>query len=179
MIKRRYDAVTGKLGASYSDNITVPEPFLLLTEAQNDAISTDSDYVYYYKDGTYKKVNKALQEAKDAKSKENDQKARAKVESLKITYKKDGQDLLFEFNLQTQTDLTTAGLQLLAGAIQTKTWTTVNNIVAELNAEDITAIGAQFAALIDPIWSDVWSPYQTQIDEAETVEEVNSIVITY
>ena len=81
--------------------------------------------------------------------------------------------------LQTQTDLTTAGLQLLAGAIQTKTWTTNNNIVAELNAEDITAIGAQFAALIDPIWSDVWSPYQTQIDEAETVEEVNSIVITY
>lgn len=59
MIKRRYDAQTGKLGAAYPDCMTVPEPYITLTNAENDSISVDDENVYYYIDGNLVTKNKA------------------------------------------------------------------------------------------------------------------------
>lgn len=59
MIKRRYDPTTGRLGAAYPDNIIVPEPYVTLSNAENDKISSDSEYIYFYKNGEFTKTNKA------------------------------------------------------------------------------------------------------------------------
>ena len=48
MIKRRYDKNTGELGKPYPDYMDIPEPFLILTEAENDKISTADKNIYFY-----------------------------------------------------------------------------------------------------------------------------------
>lgn len=46
MLKLRYDKTTGKIGSAYSENIIVPEPFILITEEENSAIvNRDNIYV--------------------------------------------------------------------------------------------------------------------------------------
>lgn len=46
MLKLRYDLTTGKIGNAYSENIIVPEPFILITEEENGAIvNRDKMYV--------------------------------------------------------------------------------------------------------------------------------------
>lgn len=65
MIKRRYDAQTGKLGAAYPEYMTVPEPYLTLSNAENDKISTDDKNVYFYINNQLVKKDKAEIEAKE------------------------------------------------------------------------------------------------------------------
>lgn len=65
MIKRRYDAITGKLGKAYPDHYIVPEPYLTLTDEDNDKISTDTENLYYYINGVLTKKDRAEIEAKE------------------------------------------------------------------------------------------------------------------
>lgn len=65
MIKRRYDAKTGKLGAAYPDCVTVPEPYITLTNAKNDEISADDKNIYYYIDGKFVTKDKKEVEEKE------------------------------------------------------------------------------------------------------------------
>lgn len=65
MIKRRYDSTTGRLGAAYPDSMTVPEPYLLLTAAENDSISTDTENIYFYLNNQLVKKDRAVIEAKE------------------------------------------------------------------------------------------------------------------
>lgn len=70
MIKRRYDATTGRLGNAYPDNYTVPEPYLTLTDEENDKISTDTQHIYFYMGGAIVKKDKAIIEAKEKRAEE-------------------------------------------------------------------------------------------------------------
>lgn len=64
MIKLRYNSQTGKVGNGYCDNIQVPEPFLLISEAEHDTIKSDVDFIYFVKNGKFEKQNKKeLEEA--------------------------------------------------------------------------------------------------------------------
>lgn len=46
MLKLRYDEATGKIGSAYTDDVIVPEPYLLITEEENGAIKNrDKTYV--------------------------------------------------------------------------------------------------------------------------------------
>ena len=65
MIKRRYNAATGKLGKAYPDHYIVPEPFLTLSNEENDRISTDTENIYYYVGGAFKTKCRAEVEAKE------------------------------------------------------------------------------------------------------------------
>lgn len=51
MIKLRYDNVTGAVGNGYTDNIEVPQPFLLISEAEHDKIKNDFDNYYFVENG--------------------------------------------------------------------------------------------------------------------------------
>lgn len=64
MIKRRYNEQTGKLGASYPEYMTIPEPFLLLSEEDNDNISSDAENIYFFIDGNLITKNKKEEEAR-------------------------------------------------------------------------------------------------------------------
>ena len=59
MIKRRYDETTGELGKAYPESMTIPEPYLTLTEAENNKISADSENVYFYINNELTTKNKA------------------------------------------------------------------------------------------------------------------------
>lgn len=64
MIKRRYNAETGELGKAYPDYMVIPEPFLTLTEAENDKISTDEKHIYFYLNNQLIKKDRAEIEKK-------------------------------------------------------------------------------------------------------------------
>ena len=70
MIKRRYDVATGKLGKAYPDHYIVPEPFLTLSNEENDRISTDTENIYYYVGGAFKTKSRAEVEAKEKRAAE-------------------------------------------------------------------------------------------------------------
>lgn len=65
MIKRRYDIETGKLGVAYPDYMRVPEPFLTLSNEENDKISSDDKHIYYYLNGEIVKKDRAEVEQKE------------------------------------------------------------------------------------------------------------------
>lgn len=67
MIKRRYDSTTGELGKAYPDYMVIPEPYLSLTSEENDKISADDKYVYFYIDNQLVKKDKAEIEQKKAR----------------------------------------------------------------------------------------------------------------
>lgn len=48
MIKRRYNSQTGELGAAYPEHLTVPTPYITLSNEENDRISTDEEHIYFY-----------------------------------------------------------------------------------------------------------------------------------
>ena len=46
MLKLRYDENTGKIGSAYTEDVIVPEPYLLVTEEENGSITNrDNTYV--------------------------------------------------------------------------------------------------------------------------------------
>ena len=51
MIKLRYDKTTGEIGNGYSENIEVPDPYLLITEQEHDSVKNDTENYYYVIDG--------------------------------------------------------------------------------------------------------------------------------
>ncbi len=64
MIKLRYDKETGLIGKAYNENLIVPEPYLLITEEENNKISEDHENVYFVVDGEFVKKNRAEMEEK-------------------------------------------------------------------------------------------------------------------
>ena len=65
MIKRRYNEVSGRLLKAYPDTMTIPEPFITLTIEENDKISTDEKYIYFYINKQLVKKDRAEIEAKE------------------------------------------------------------------------------------------------------------------
>lgn len=66
-LKLRYDVNTGLAGSIYPESITVPEPFLSITEEQANEISKDKNILYFVNDGnisttkTDNYINKCLE----------------------------------------------------------------------------------------------------------------------
>ena len=58
MIKRRIGK-DGRLLAAYSDSIIVPQPFVTLTEEENNKIAADDKHIYFYIDNNLVKKDKA------------------------------------------------------------------------------------------------------------------------
>ena len=47
MLKLRYDAETGEVGAAYPSTFEVPEPYLEITEEEHSTIKNDTENVYF------------------------------------------------------------------------------------------------------------------------------------
>ena len=58
-------------------------------------------------------------------------------------------------------------------------WNTKENENVQLNAEQLQVIVAGLQAIQAEVWTVKFVAYNTQIAEAETIEEVNAIVINY
>jgi hypothetical protein len=80
-MKVRYNKETGELGKAYSDEVTVPEPFITLTQEEMNNITNQEDKVPFVVGGVVTLKDKAPIEAKKAAIEEiNKQFAQATVD---------------------------------------------------------------------------------------------------
>ena len=118
-----------------------------------------------------------LKQARFEKQAENTTKAKQAIEDGYVTFK----DAQFETNAQTVGDLTATMLMLQAqqdpNAIYM--WLSKDDQVVELTIEDFGTLGGLIAEYKNTIWQEKYITYKTQIEQAQTVDEVNNINLDY
>lgn len=175
---RRYckiiDDTTGlvQLGAGCSD-----EYYQSIGMKLRDVEQSEIDDLYYLKNKCphYTEEEK-FQIAKADKYAENGQKARKSRYGKEFTITVQDKICIFDTSEETQRDLLTAFAVCSRGATYDG-WVTNNGVELDLTLEDVALISATFKEKSSVYGK--WNEYRQAIDEAETVEEVNNIVIDY
>lgn len=116
-----------------------------------------------------------IQAKKDDLNNENTAKAKQAVENGYVEYK----NAEFETNAQTVGDLTATMLLMQASGLESYQWLSKDDQVVELALNDFGILGGLIAGYKAHIWNDEYMGYKTQIEEAQTMEELNAIVIDY
>ena len=116
-----------------------------------------------------------LLKLKEQKNTENTVKAKQAVENGYVVFK--GAE--FETNAQTVGDLTATMLLMQAGGVETYLWLSKDDIPVELTVEDFGTLGALIATFKNDIWQRKYLYFKALIENATTIEEVNSINIDY
>lgn len=143
-----------------------------------DVEQSDIDGQWYLSDKCPHKTDKQkLEEAKQKKYEEALQGAKDYIENEAV-YQFD------ENNSIEATDgnigkMTANAFGLAQGAIETVTWTSKEDNVLILNAEDVARILLGLGAVQAAIWNVKFVAYKTAIESATTIEEVEAIVIDY
>lgn len=75
--------------------------------------------------------------------------------------------------------MTANALGLAQGAIETVTWTSKEDNVLILNVDDVARILLGLGAAQAEVWNVKFVAYKNEIEQAETIEEVEAIVINY
>lgn len=75
--------------------------------------------------------------------------------------------------------MTANAFGLAQGAIESVTWTSKEDNVLTLNAEDVARILLGLGAAQAEVWNVKFVAYKNAIDNAQTIEEVNAIIINY
>ena len=116
-----------------------------------------------------------LKNLKIAKQTENTKKAKQAVENGYVTFK----GAQFETNAQTVGDLTASMLLVQQAGLESYSWLTKDDKVVELTLEDFGTLGGLIAQYKAGIWNGKYLNFKTQIENAETIEEVNNIELNY
>lgn len=140
----------------------------------------DDEFKYVIFDGnyTYCVLNEdldTLNELKNKKQEENILKAKEAVETGYVEYK----DAQFETNAQTVGDLTATMLLMQTTGMLTYDWLSRDDKIVTLTLEDFSLLGGLIAEYKNYIWSVKYLGFKEQIENAETLEEVEAIVIDY
>ena len=143
--------------------------FMVYTDIEETSIN------YVLHNGSYITKEEALVTTKEAKQGENTLKAKQAVENGHVVFK--GAE--FETNAQTVGDLTATMLLMQASGIKTYLWLSKDDIPVELTVEDFGTLGALIATFKNDIWQRKYLYFKTLIENATTIEEVNSINIDY
>lgn len=106
---------------------------------------------------------------------ENTTKAKAAIENGYIKFK----DAEFETNAQTVGDLTATMLLLQATGQEVYSWLSRDDKVIELSLEDFASLGALIAEYKNSVWNGKYLNYKEAIETAQTIKELNEIVIDY
>lgn len=71
-MKVRYDETTGLLGKAYSDNMSVPQPYITLSTNQINEIAQQTDKIAFVEDGVIVMKDRAEIEREEAEKKEKE-----------------------------------------------------------------------------------------------------------
>ena len=150
---------------------------LTKTEETQDEYVLDGDE-YILKDAEY--IAKQLQQAKTAKYQEANLRAFEYLESGEAVFE-------FEENKHieaTDGNIAKLGLALVNFILQqdytsTIEWNTKENENIQLNATQLQTIVAGLQGIQAVVWTVKFPAYNTQIEEAQTIEEINNIIIDY
>lgn len=116
-----------------------------------------------------------LADRKAAKQAENTTKAKQAVENGHVVFK----NAEFETNAQTVGDLTATMLLMQAGGVESYLWLSKDDQTVALTVEDFGTLGGLIAEYKNTIWQEKYITYKTQIEQAQTVDAVNAIVLDY
>ncbi len=143
---------------------------------EQDVLLSDIDGNWYLADKCPRKSEEQkLSEAKIIKQAENTRLAKLAVENGHVVFK--GAE--FETNAQTVGDLTATMLLMQAGGMETYLWLSKDDQAVELSLADFGTLGGLIAEFKNTIWQEKYLAYKTQIEQAETLETVENIVIEY
>ena len=76
-------------------------------------------------------------------------------------------------------DLTASMLLVQQAGLESYSWLTKDDKVVELTLEDFGTLGGLIAQYKAGIWNEKYLNFKTQIENAETIEEVNNIELNY
>lgn len=119
---------------------------------------------------------KELNKAKQLKYEENDTKASEARYNQEFELEIQEKLCIFDTSEQTQRDLLTAFAVCSTGETYDG-WVTNNGVVLNLTIEDVALISQVFKEKSNVYGK--WNEYKQAIDEAETIEEVQAIIIDY
>lgn len=168
------DERTGLCNVASGDNVEFYES-IGMTEM--DVIQSDVDGNWYTAGMVPRKTEEQiLQDAKNAKIAENQQKLDTARTSHVFTVNLQEKECEFDTKDKTQSDLNSAAISASIG--QPWLWTTNNCITLSLTAEDIQVVSYAYMQAVN---ADIqtWVKYATMIEEAQTVEEVENIEIIF
>ncbi len=120
--------------------------------------------------------HKSLADIKAEKYEENDYKASQARYCRGFTITIQEQECVFDTTQTTQTDLLTAFAVCSTGATYDG-WVTNNGVELDLTLEDVALISATFKQKSNVYGK--WNEYKTDIDRAQTIKELERIVIDY
>ena len=131
-------------------------------------------------DNTLKAYGPTVEElfagAKAAKLSENDAKASAARYTKTFTVTLHELECEFDTTAQTQADLLTAFATCSTGATYTG-WVCNNGVVVDLSLEDVMIVSEKFREATDVYAK--WNEYRMKIEVAETVDDLDKIIIEY
>lgn len=120
-------------------------------------------------------LSEILASAKAAKQAENTEKAKLAVENGHVVFK----NAEFETNAQTVGDLTATMLLMQAGGVESYLWLSKDDQSVALTVEDFGTLGGLIATYKNAIWQEKYINYKSQIEQAQTVDAVNTIDLDY
>lgn len=158
----------------------LPEGYIPITKAQAQKIEEDPLY-YIIQDGALI-INPDYDEQKLAIAKKDKyQEANNKANNF-LDY-----EALFElypdFHIEATQEhintFATAANGIERGIIPYQEWTSKEDNKRQLNAEECLTVSFGIGAIQNEVWNNQYYAYKTAIDEAQTVAEVERIVINY
>lgn len=140
----------------------------------------DDEYKYVVFNGnyTYCVLNEdtdTLNELKSKKQEENILKAKEAIEEGYVEFK----EAQFETNAQTVGDLTATMLLMQATGMETYTWLSRDDKNVVLTLADFGTLGGLIAQYKNNIWGFKYLGFKEQIENAETIQDVQAIKIDY
>lgn len=145
---------------------------------QRDVEQSDIDNNWYLKEKCPKKTTEQkLQEAKENKYQEALQGAKNYIENNAV-YQFDSNNSI-EATDGNIGKMTAFALGFQAGTIQSVSWTTKEDNVLILNAQDVLEILTGLGEIQADIWNVEFVNYKNQIENASDIEEVEAININY
>lgn len=157
----------------------LPQCYIPITKAQ--ALKIEEDPIYYVIVNNELVVNPQydqlrLEQSRQAKYTENDQKADVARYNQEFTITIQNKECVFDTKEKTQTDLLTA-FAVCSGGVTYDGWVTNNGVELDLTLEDVALISQVFKEKSSVYGK--WNEYREEISNAVTYQEVERIVIDY
>jgi len=154
------------------------EGLILITEEEYRTIQEKPNYYIIVDNKLVKNPNYEQEEFEKAKANkflENNGKANEVIQNGYVVFK----DAQFETNAQTCSDLTATMLMMQTSGIESYDWLSKDDKVVTLYLEEFCTLGGLIATYKNIVWNILYTRYKTQIENAQTLEEVVAIKLDY
>ena len=163
-----------EIGDIISDYILVTKDIAEEIKKLKDKFKIENNKIVQKSDEEYEKEQ--FEKAKQLKYRENEEKSDYARYNQNFTVIVQEKECVFDTSSKTQTDLLTA-FAVCSTGLTYDGWITNNGIELNLTLDDVSLISAYFKELSNVYPK--WNYFKNLIDNAKTIEELNSIVIDY